>query len=107
MKSRDALVLAAVSLGMGGCAMFAETGGPPARSVTLGGESYVVRQITESTWTASAPGSQKILAGTPAAKASLQKAVEMVSGCSVTDSDYSRQGTQFDAQVSCAGDLAN
>ena len=107
MKPRGLLLLTMASLGMSGCAMLAETAGPPARSVTLGGESYVVRQITESTWTASATGSQKILAGTPAATASLQKAVEMVSGCSVTDSDYSRQGKQFDAQVSCAGSLEN
>ena len=101
------LLLAVVSFGMSGCAMLAGNAGSPARNVTLGGESYVVRQITESTWTASAAGNQKILTATPAAAASLQKAVEMVSGCSVTDSDYSRQGTQFDAQVSCAGSLAN
>lgn len=107
MKPHGLLLLAVVSLSMSGCAMLAGNAGPPARSVSLGGDSYIVRQITESTWTASAPGSQKILARTPAATASLQKAVEMVSGCSVTDSDYSRQGTQFDAQVSCAGDLAN
>ena len=101
------LLVAVVSLGMSGCAMLAGNAESPARNVTLGGESYVVRQITESTWTASAAGNQKILTATPAAAASLQKAVEMVSGCSVTDSDYSRQGTQFDAQVSCAGGLAN
>lgn len=107
MKPHGLLLLAVVSFAISGCAMLAGTAGAPARSVTLDGDSYIVRQITESTWTASAAGSQKILARTPAATASLQKAVEMVSGCSVTDSDYSRQGTQFDAQVSCAGDLAN
>ena len=107
MNPHGLLLLAVVSFGMSGCAMLAGNAQPPARSVTLGGESYVIRQITESTWTASAAGSQKILAATPAATASLQKAVEMVSGCSVTDSDYSRQGAQFDAQVSCANGLEN
>ncbi len=107
MTQRAPWLLALASLGMSGCAQFAGNAEPPARSVTLGGESYVVRQITESTWTASAAGSSKILATTPGASASLQKAVEMVSGCRVTDSDYSRQGTQFDAQVSCAGGLGN
>ena len=107
MKQRVPLLLALASLGMSGCAMLTGTTEPPARNVMLGGDSYIVRQITESTWTASAAESQKILAGTPATTASLQKAVEMVSGCSVTDSDYSRQGTQFDAQVSCAGGLEN
>lgn len=107
MKQRAPWLLALASLGTSGCAQLTGNTEPPARSVTLGGESYVVRQITESTWTASAGGSQKTLARTPAATALLQKAVEMVSGCRVSDSDYSRQGTQFDAQVSCAGELAN
>ena len=107
MKQCVPWVLAVSSLGMSGCAMLAATAEPPARQVTLGGESYLVRQITESTWTASAAASPKILAKTPATTASLRQAVERVSGCRVTDSDYSRQGTQFDAQVSCAGGLGN
>jgi len=101
------LLLAVFSIGMSGCALLDGAKDPPARSVTLGGESYNVRQITESTWTASAAESQKILARTPAAMAALQQAVEKASGCSVTDSDYSRKGMQFDAQVSCAGGLQN
>ena len=107
MKPLGPLLLAMSSLGMSGCAMLAGNAGPPARSVTLGGESYAVRQITESTWTASAAESRKLLATTPAAMAAFREAVERVSGCSVTDSDYSRQGMQFDAQVSCAGGLGN
>lgn len=107
MKKHVPLLLALASLGMSGCAVLSGNSEPPARSVTLGGESYIFRQITESTWTATAAGSRKIMAATPAATASLQQAVEMVSGCRVTDSDYSRQKTQFDAQVSCAGDLGN
>jgi hypothetical protein len=107
MKRRSPLLLALASLGMGGCAMPAGTAEPSPRSVTLDGKAYIFRQITESTWTASAAGSQEILEGTPTATAALQKAVELVSGCSVTDSDYSRQGTQFDAQVNCAGSLGH
>lgn len=107
MSQRVAWLLALATLGACGCTVVAETGGAPSQNVTLGGESFLVRKITESTWTASAAGSQKILAGTQASTASLQQAVERVSGCRVTDSDYSRQGMQFDAQVSCPGGLGN
>jgi hypothetical protein len=75
--------------------------------MTLDGKSFRVRQITEGTWTASATGSEKILAQTPTAESSFRHAIEMVSGCRVTDSDYSGHGTQFDAQVSCASGLDN
>lgn len=87
--------------------MLAPGSAAPARKVTLGGEPYVVTQITESTWTVSATGNQKILPETSGMNASLQQAVEMVSGCRVTDTDYSREGKQFDAQVSCASDLSD
>lgn len=107
MKQCVLWMLAVSSLGMSGCAMLAANAEPSARKVTVSGEAYLVRQITESTWTASAAASQKIVAKTPVTTASLRQAVESVSGCRVTDSDYSRQGTQFDAQVSCAGDLGN
>lgn len=95
------------SFGMSGCAMLALTTEPASRRVTVGSESFMVRQITESTWTVSATGNRQILTETPATTAALEQAVEMVSGCRVTDSDYSRQGTQFDAQVSCKSGLDN
>ena len=107
MKPWGLWLLALTSLGMSGCAMLATGSESPARKVTVGGESYTVTQITESTWTASAAGSQKILSRTPSMTASLQQSVEIASGCRVTDSDYSRQGKQFDAQVSCGSHLSD
>ena len=102
------LLMAAASLGLGACAKLPPwPAEPPAHTVTLGGEDFFLRQITESTWIANSAENKKILAGTPAATALLRKAVEAVSGCTVTDSDYSRQKMQFDAQVSCAGSLQN
>lgn len=107
MKPWGLWFLALTSLGMSGCTMLAPGSAAPARKVTVGGESYVVTQITESTWTASATGNQKILSETSGMTASLQQAVEMVSGCRVTDTNYSRQGKQFDAQVSCGSHLSD
>ena len=72
----------------------------------MNGESYLVRQITDSTWTVSSLASWKILANTPSATAEWRHAIEKISGCKVTDSDYSAQGRQFDAQVDCPGALA-
>ena len=107
MKSRGLLLLAVVSFAISGCAMLPWNAEPPVHTLTLNGEAYSFRQITESTWTANADANQKVLARTPSGTASLRKAVERLSGCTVTDSDYSRQGMQFDAQVSCAGGTAN
>ncbi|MDH6184970.1 hypothetical protein [Polaromonas sp. CG_23.6] len=107
MKQCIAWAFAVASLGISGCTLPGVTAEPAPRMMTLDGKSFRVRQITESTWTASAAGNEKILAQTPSAQTSLRQAIEMVSGCRVTDSDYSRQGTQFDAQVSCARSLDN
>ena len=49
MKLCVPLLLAVFSIGMSGCALLDGAKDPPARSVTLGGESCNVRQITEST----------------------------------------------------------
>lgn len=95
-------VLAAAALGLGGCALAPPQGEAPSRTVTLGGESFTVRQLTEGTWTASTAGLRKVLNASPARTAMLRKVVETASGCTVTDSDYARQQTQFDAQVICA-----
>ena len=80
---------------------------PAAHAVTVGSDTYLVKQLTESTWTASSTGNPKALANTPAGTAALRLAVEKTSGCKVTDSDYSREGKQFDAQVNCPGSRKN
>lgn len=74
--------------------------------VTVNGESYVLSPLTESTWIATSAGVAKKLVTTLAATAALEKAIETASGCKVTDSDYSRDGKQFDAQVDCDRKLA-
>jgi len=109
MKAGAALLLAAASLGLTACASF----GPPevvsepmAHSVSMNGKSFVLRQITESTWTVNAFSDLDVLTNTPAATATMRQAVEQTSGCTVTDSDYSSQGRQFDAQVECLGTRA-
>ena len=100
--------MAVLILGISGCStLLPAPEVPQSRLVNVNGETYSIRQMTEGTWTASATGSPGIFAETSARTAYLLQAVETVSGCRVTDSDYSRQGTQFDAQVICAGRLRN
>ena len=78
-------------------------GGPVAHKVSVNGESYLLNQLTASTWTAISTGPAKALATTAAMTAGLRQAIEKTSGCKVTDSDYSQGGKQFDAQVDCGG----
>ena len=107
MTCRGLMLLAVAALGLGACAWQPGPTEPPARVVTLGDENFYLTQITESTWIASAAGSRKAFAQTLEVTAFLRQAVEAASGCTVTDSDYSRQKMQFDAQVSCAGSPKN
>lgn len=106
MKNRCANGVLAVCAGIIGCAAppFSPNSGDPAvHKVSVSGESYSISQLTASTWTATAAGSSKVLAKTAAGAAGLRQAIEKASGCKVTDSDYSRDGSQFDAQVDCGG----
>ena len=92
------LTLASASLGA--CALMPLPNEPVAQKVSVEGETHLLTQITDSTWTARSAGS-KPLPFTSGSTAALRLAVEQASGCKVTDSDYSAQGRQFDAQVSC------
>ena len=92
---------------LGACAMLQQPAEPPAHEVVVKGEVFILRQLTDSTWTANSAGRLKPLANTPANTATLREAVETISGCKVTDSDFSRQGKQFDAQVDCDHKHAN
>lgn len=107
MKNHLKLLLIAASAGLNACALSTMSNEPVAHRVSVNGDAYLLRQITDSTWTASAEGSLKTLEATSASTAALRHAVEKTSGCQVTDSDYSRQGSQFDAQVDCGGSLEN
>ncbi|MEO5660348.1 MAG: hypothetical protein ABIQ90_11225 [Polaromonas sp.] len=101
------LMLACASAGLGACSWLSLPGEPVAHKVTVNGENYTLKQITESTWTASATGGFQPLKATSDGTTALRHAIEKTSGCKVTDSDYSRQGMQFDAQVECGSSLAN
>ncbi len=109
MKIGSALLLAAASLSLTACTSLGLPGvasEPVAHRVNMGGESFVLRQLTESTWTVNSSSDLNALKNTPAATAAMRQAVEKTSGCLVTDSDYSSQGRQFDAQVECPGTRA-
>lgn len=105
---RAALMELAVFAGMSlaGCAAN-RAGDAPSHRVSVEGRTYLISQLTASTWTATTPGAASPVAGTPPGRAALLQAIEQHSGCKVTDSDYSRGGMQLDAQVDCASRLKN
>lgn len=107
MKNHMKLLLLTAGAGLSACSLIPLPGEPVAHKVKVNGEIFILKQITESTWTANSSGSLKTLAATSASTAALREAVEKTSGCRVTDSDFSRQGKQFDAQVDCGSNLAN
>ena len=88
---------------LGACAMIPSPGEAVAHKVSVNGETYLVSQLTASTWIATSVGVAQPLPNTAAGTAGLRQAIEKTSGCKVTDSDYSREGKQFDAQVDCDG----
>ena len=100
MKHNASVVVLLACTALSSCALISSTSDPAAR-VTVGGEPFLIGQLTESTWTASAAGIARPLPNNLASKTALLLAIEKISGCKVTDSDYSRQGMQLDAQVDC------
>ena len=103
MKNWLRTVTVPLCAGLSACAMLPPPGGPQAYKVSVNGETYVLSQLTASTWVATSAGIPKALLNTAAGQAGLRQAIEKTSGCTVTDSDYSREGRQFDAQVDCGG----
>ena len=105
MKTGGLLVLSAV---LGACA-FSGPGGdlPDRRVVLVDGQRYDIGPLTDSTWTAiSQPGASVPNSGAAHRLAVLQ-AIERASGCKVSDSDYSLEGRQLDAQLDCVSRLKN
>ena len=110
MKIILLLAMAAAIAAVAACAAGKPGSGLTTRSaVVVDGQPYDIGQLTESTWTAIS----KAGSGTTATNASsahrsaVVQAIERASGCKVTDSDYSPQARQLDAQVDCAGRLKN
>jgi hypothetical protein len=105
VKTQLLLVLSAC---LSACAV-SEPGGdlPDRRVVVVDGQGYDIGRLTESTWTAIArPGASAPNSGAAHRLAVLQ-AIERASGCRVSDSDYSLEGRQLDAQLDCASRLKN
>lgn len=95
-------LLTGAALGLvAACAPMHEPADAVGRTVNIAGEVFMIQQLTESTWTASTIRLIKPRQATPASTALLRQAIEKASGCKVTDSDFSLQGRQFDAQVDC------
>lgn len=92
-------IAATVLLTLGGCAQM-ELAQAPEPVMKIGGEGYVVKQMTAGTWTATtqSPGG-----AATASKTDMLKAIEASSGCKVSDSTYALGGTQLNAQVNCPG----
>lgn len=89
------------------CAGPSNPGYAAGHTVTLAKEKYLINQLTASTWTISATNSANPVGPDSSTRASLLEAIERASGCKVTDSNYSRQGMQLDAQVECGKPLKN
>ena len=105
MKTQVLLVLSAC---LSACA-FSGPGGdlPDRRVVLVDGQRYDIGRLTESTWTAiSQPGASLPHSGAAHRLAVLQ-AIERASGCRVSDSDYSLEGRQLNAQLDCVSRLKN
>lgn len=76
--------------------------GTAARVMKIGGEGYIIEQLTAGTWTAT-PQMPTTTAAKPGQQVLLQKAIEDTSGCKVSGGDFSQGGSQFAAQVRCPG----
>ena len=103
------ILLLAMAAAVAACAAGKPGSGLTTRSaVVVDGQPYDIGQLTESTWTAiSKAGSGAAANSSSAHRSAVLQAIERASGCRVTDSDYSPQARQLDAQVDCAGRLKN
>ena len=89
------------------CSTLPQPGDSMAYPVKVNGQTVIIKQLTESTWTVNSAARANMLTNTAPNVAALRQAVEATSGCKVTDSDFARQGQQFDAQVDCGNRLSN
>ena len=101
------VLIAAGSICLSACALITAPGEPVARKVNVEGEPYLLSQLTASTWAATTPASAGPRVNSASSRAALLLAIEHSSGCKVTDSNYSRDGLQLDAQVDCGSRLKN
>ena len=72
------------------------------RVIYMKGRGYVIGQLTTSTWIARTTSKQPLTGGGAAIHGDLIDAIEQVSGCKVTASNYSGEDSQLDAQLDCS-----
>ncbi len=77
------------------------------QKVQVDGNPFLISQITAGTWVAVAQDTGKPVPRSPVGRALLLKAIAITSGCKVTDTSYSPDGLQLDAQVDCGGLTGN
>lgn len=106
MKTQVLLLLSAC---LGACAVDGPGSDLPGRRVVIvDGQLYDIGQLTESTWTAiSQSGASSASNSGASHRLIVLQAIERASGCRVSDSDYSLEGRQLDAQLDCASRLKN
>ena len=101
-------VLLVLSASLGACA-FSGPGGdlPDRRVVLVDGQRYEIGRLTESTWTAISQQGASVPNSGAAHRLAVLQAIARASGCRVSDSDYSLEGRQLNAQLDCASHLKN
>lgn len=98
----------ALSAGLSACALSGPDVDLPGRSAAVvDGQLYDIGRLTESTWTAISQQRTGTSTAGPAHRIAVILAIERTSGCKVTNSDYSIEGRQLNAQVDCASRLKN
>ena len=107
MKTSNFLLFFLSVIALTGCAIQSDPAASTGVRTRIGGDDYVITQLTASTWTATSTKVGTPLSKVAAHRNALLQAIEAQSGCKVSDSDFSRQGLQFDAQVECKGALKN
>lgn len=105
MKTQALLVLSAC---LNACAVSGSGGDlPDRRTVLVDGQRYDIGRLTESTWTAISQPGASAPSSSSAHRLAVLQAIERASGCRVSDSGYSLEGRQLDAQLDCASRLKN
>ena len=105
MKTRVLLVLSAC---LSACAVSGPGGDlPDGRVAVVEGQRYDIGPLTESTWTAISQPDARVPNSGAAHRLAVLQAIERASGCRVSDSDYSLEGRQLNAQLDCVNRLKN
>lgn len=106
-RSRLKALIALGSICLSACTLPSSPGDPVTHQVSVDGQPYQLSQLTAGTWIATPSGVARPPESNLSSNAALLNAIEKISGCKVTASDYSRQGRQLDAQVDCGSKLKN